>query len=59
LSICIIHINGVLTVTDTIRNIKEFKDVPSLSIEKPLKDYLAGAKFRDLKRKNKEDNITI
>lgn len=30
-----------------------------LSIEKPLKDYLAGAKFRDLKIKNKEYNNTI
>lgn len=36
---------------DTIRNIKRFKDTLSLSIEKPLKDYLTGTKFRDIKKK--------
>jgi len=43
---------------DAVRNIKQFKDIPSLTIEKPLKEYLAGAKFRDLKKKKNEDNIT-
>ncbi|CAI6353748.1 unnamed protein product [Macrosiphum euphorbiae] len=52
-------LNACSVIFDAIRNIKQFKDVPSLNIEKPLKDYLAGAKFRDLKRKNKEDNNAI
>jgi len=42
---------------DAIRNIKQFKDTPSLMIEKPFKEYLAGAKFRDLKKKQKQDNL--
>lgn len=46
-------------VTDAIRKIQIFKEVPAFNIEKPLKDYLAGAKFRDLKKKNKEDNDNV
>lgn len=48
-----------MNISDAVRQIKIFKDVPALNIEKPLKDFLAGAKFRDLKKKNKEDNDLV
>jgi len=52
-----LNIYFIFFSVDAIRNIKQFIDIPYLTIEKPLKEYLAGAKFRDLKKKN-EDNIT-
>lgn len=54
--------NKVLYVADAVRKIQLFKDVPALNIEKPLKDFLAGAKFRDLKKKKKEghdDTVSV
>ncbi|KAF0749033.1 PRE C2HC domain-containing protein [Aphis craccivora] len=50
--------NICFVFVDAIRNIKQFKDTPSLIIEKPFKEYLAGAKFRDLKKKKQnQDNL--